>query len=108
MENSRMSLTDGSGRWIDLNTAECYNEKVYHDGSNYISKATSSQWEHQKIYVTKGGRFILYTWSNWQGSKDVIIEITKEDAAIWFSSQEFQDNEIPDVFKEEVYTLEIK
>jgi hypothetical protein len=51
---SRIALTDGSGRWFSDTTAEYFKEDTYHDGRNWISKATGSQTEHEGLYRTKG------------------------------------------------------
>lgn len=82
---ARIALTDGTGRWFSTETSEEFKEDTYHDGSNWISKATGSQWHHEKLYRTAGGRFILSKWSNYQGSTETFEEIDNEDAAIWFS-----------------------
>ena len=103
----RIALTNGTGNWFDADKAECYKEDSYHDGSNWISKATGSQWEHEAVYITKSGKFILHHWSNYQGVPDSYEIISKEDAAAWFAKQSFKDDEIPDVFKDEVSALEI-
>ena len=104
----RIALTDGSGKWFDSEKAEFYGEKSYHDGSNWISKATGSQWEHEAVYLTKGGVFVLTHWSDFQGSRDTYVEISKEEAAVWFAKQGFSDDVIPEVFLGEVYNLEIQ
>ena len=104
----RVSLTDGSGQWFDSEKAEIYKENSFHDGRNFISIATGSQFEHEAIYITKSGKFILNHWSNWQGSVETYEIISKDDAAEWFGKQGFQDNEIPDIFLREVYKLEIE
>ena len=104
----RVSLTDGSGQWFDSEKAEFCKENSFHDGRNFISIATGSQFEHEAIYITKSGKFILNHWSNWQGSVETYEIISKDDAAEWFGKQGFQDNEIPDIFLREVYKLEIE
>lgn len=103
----RIALTDGSGQWFDAEKAEMYKEDTFHDGKNWISKATGSQWEHEAIYVTKSGKFILNHWSDFQGSHESYEVISKEDAAAWFAKQSFSDDEIPQVFQKEVADLEI-
>ena len=104
----RVSLTNGNGQWFDVEKADCYKENSYHDGRNFISKATRSQWEHEAIFVTKGGKFILNHRSNWQGSAETYEVIDHDQAAEWFAKQDFQDNEIPDIFINGVMELEIK
>lgn len=103
----RVALTDGSGRWFDSDKAEFYKENTYHDGKNHISKATGTQWDHEAIYLTKGGTFVLNCWSNYDGSRETYYEISKKEAARWFAKQGFSDDNIPAVFHEEVYDLEI-
>lgn len=103
----RIALTDNSGMWFDSEKAESYKEATFFDGRNFISKATGSAWEHETIYVTKSGKFILNHWSNYQGSRESYELISKEEAARWFAKQSFQDDEIPEVFKKEVNNLEI-
>ena len=84
--SKRIALTDGSGKWFSEETAECFKEETYHNGRNFISKATGNQFEHEAIYRTKGGRFILNHWSDWQGRKETYEGIDNETAAIWFSN----------------------
>ena len=104
---SRIRITD-SGRWFDNEKAKSYNENTFHNGSNFISKATGSQWEHETIYITKNGVFILNHWSQFQGSVETYKIISKADAAEWFVKNEYSDDEIPDIFNEEVASLEIE
>ena len=103
----RIALTDGTGQWFDADKASLYEEDTFHDGRNFISKATGSQWEHEFIYVTKSGKFILNHYSNFQGSRETYELISKEAAAAWFTKQGFSDDDIPEVFRKEVAELEI-
>lgn len=77
----RQSLDNGS--WFNLETAEQWNEDTYWNGSNHISAATRSQTEHESLYRTKSGRWILNTWSQWQGTQETWIEIDSDAAAKW-------------------------
>ena len=104
----RIAITNGFGKWFDRERADKYSENRSWDGSNQISLATGSQWEHEAIYVTKGGVFVLNHWSNYQGSLETYKIVSKEEAAIWFAKQGFSDEEIPSVFHEKVALLEIK
>ena len=75
----RQILTDGSGRWFDLDTAERFDEATVWDGRNRISRATGSQWDHETLYHTKHGHW----WSQWQGTLDRLEEIDEAEAARW-------------------------
>jgi hypothetical protein len=82
---NRVALTDG--RWFDLDAASRFAEGEYFDGHNYISKATGSQWEHEALYRTAGGSWILTRWSDWQGSPAPTYEaIPDAAAAAWLAA----------------------
>lgn len=83
----RIALTDRSGRWFDSEKAELIKEELFWDGNNWISRATGSQWEHEWLYRTRGGKWILNHWSNFQGVTETYIEINNKTAAAWLASQ---------------------
>ena len=103
----RVALTDGSGQWFDSDKAEKFSEKSYWNGNNHISKATGSQWEHESVYLTKGGKWILNHWSQHQGSRETYEVVSDQEASEWFARQEFSDEEIPAALHEGVYGCEI-
>ena len=78
---NRIALNDG--RWFDEEKAEAFSEDTRWDGRNHISKNTGSQWDHERLYRTKGGRWVLNSWSDWQGSGESYNEISDEAAARW-------------------------
>lgn len=78
---ARIVLEDG--RWFDDSSATRFEETNWHDGNNYISNATGSQWDHQALYRTAGGKWVLNSWSQWQGSRETYEEIDNEAAARW-------------------------
>ena len=100
---TRQVLSDGSGRWFDLNQVEKFDEETRWNGSNHISCATGSQWEHQTLYRTKSRLWIIHAWSQWQGTLDSWTEISDDEAAIWLVENE---HEHPDV-EEQIAELEI-
>ena len=77
----RQVLEDG--RYFDTTKAEKWEETRTFDGRNHVSDATGSQWEHERLYRTAGGKWVLYHWSQWQGSHETWTEIPNEDAARW-------------------------
>jgi hypothetical protein len=86
-ETKRIHLVDeegqSTGRWFNPDSATKYEETSDHDGRNFISRATGSQWEHEQLYRTTKGRWILNHWSQWQGSGESYTEITPKTAAAW-------------------------
>jgi hypothetical protein len=74
-------LVDGG--WFCPDSATQYGERTTFDGRNRISLATGTQWEHEAVYRTRRGRWILCEWSQWQGSLATYREISETDAAEW-------------------------
>ena len=107
----RIAITENgvkTGRWFDSEKAEMFNEDRKHDGHNWISEATGSQWNHEAVYRTKGGVFIINKYCDYQGSKESHEVISNEEAAAWFIKNNYCDEDIPSVFAESVNKLEIQ
>ena len=77
----RIALNDGG--WFDKATATCYDEDSYHDGSNHISKATGSQWEHESLFRTRKGKWVLHHRSQRQGIGESYREVLEAEAVEW-------------------------
>jgi hypothetical protein len=86
----RIVLTDGSGRWFSPDKAQSWKEETRWDGNNRISKATGSQWEHETLYRTAGGIYVIEHTSQ---STDTIEEVTVEEAACWLSRNDYLDGD---------------
>jgi len=102
---SRQALTDGSGSWFDPEAADHYDEISIFNGSNHISMATGTQFDHECIYRTKSGKYILHKYSQWQGKMDTFVQVSKEEAARWFAKQGIKDH--PEELSTIVDTFEI-
>lgn len=100
---SRITLTDGSGNWFESSKAIRYKEGKRWNGNNYISMATNSQWEHECLYYTKSGRWVLNSWSNYQGTLESYSEISEGEAIDWLISQAYLEvDELPKSIRESV------
>lgn len=82
---ARIVLTDGTGRWFEGSKAQKWDEGSRWNGQNHISLATGAQWDHERLYRTAGGIYVIYRWSQWQGSTPSYEGITPADAARWLS-----------------------
>lgn len=80
-KNTRVALNGGG--WFDIATAKIYEESRRFDGQNMISCATGSQWEHEELYVTRMGRYVMHSWSQWQGSRPTYETIAEDLAHRW-------------------------
>lgn len=87
MTSNRTALTDGSNRWFNEKSAIVFQEDKWFNGRNMISKATGDQWEHEQLYYTKGGSWVLNHWSQWQGSEESYTAIDESEAIHWLIAQ---------------------
>ena len=99
---NRKVLTDGSGLWFNSNTAVRFEENTRWNGSNHISVATGSQWEHEFLYYTRSGRWVLHHLSQWQGSLDRWEQISEAQAVRWLSVNECHSDDGIDALPESV------
>jgi hypothetical protein len=77
-----MKTADMAVTLIDHNTGT-WNEDTYWDGNNHISKATGSQWHHQRLYRSRKGRYYIEHTSNYQGYVDRVEWISHRLACAW-------------------------
>lgn len=91
----RIALTDEQANptaaWFDKDRAEKYEESTRWNGSNHISEATGSQWDHEMLFRTAGGRYVLHTYSQWQGRPETYREIPEAEAIEWLIAQGHED-----------------
>ena len=83
--------------WYDADKATGFDEAKRSDGSNLISVPTGSQWNHEQLVQTAGGRFVMYRWSQWQGAVDSYEFIGADAAREWLVLNE-HDAEVERLF----------
>ena len=69
--------------WFDYDKAEVFWENTEWDGSNRISVITGSQWDHEALLRTSGGRWVIRAHSNRQGVMDSYRFISDSEAREW-------------------------
>ncbi len=84
--SDRVALTDGSGHWFDRDSAVKFDEDTWWNGSNRISRATGSQWNHETLYYTASGRWILRCWSQCEGTPATVEAVDQAEAVQWLAS----------------------
>ncbi|MDD4000219.1 MAG: hypothetical protein PHX62_04925 [Bacilli bacterium] len=94
-----------TGNFFDLDKAANYAENTYWNGNNHISKATGSQWNHEALYKTVSGKWVMNCYSQCQGIVETYEIISPIAAARWFVKNEYSD--IPEELNKEVSSLEI-
>ena len=84
MSRYQIESDDGSTILVDTRNARIsYPEATRWDGSNHISRATGSQWEHETLYLSAKGRWYIERTSQWQGSTPGARFVSEQDAAAW-------------------------
>jgi len=87
---ARFQLEDGA--IVDTDRAACsWDEAIYWDGRNHISRATGDQFLHETLYKSSKGRYYIVHRSQWQGSGDHAEEITPMAAAAWLLRNELRN-----------------
>lgn len=82
--DSIMKYRMEDGTVVDTDRASAsWREALEWDGRNQISKATGRQWDHQRLYRSRNGRYYIESWSEWQGSRDHAEWVSPEEAARW-------------------------
>ncbi len=95
--STRVKVTREPGQivgWFNPDSAKQFDESTWHDGSNFISKATGSQWEHETLFYTASGNWILNCWSQYQGQNESYEYVDSDFAAEWFVKNEYSDSEL--------------
>jgi len=75
------------------NATQEWKEDKNWDGNNWISVATGSQWQHERLYRSKKGRYYIEHTSNYQGSREYAEWVSQRAAVVWLLSN---DHEIPE------------
>jgi hypothetical protein len=86
-----------SGGIVDTeNATKGWKERQRHDGQNWISLATGSQWEHETLYRSRKGRYWKEHRSQYQGSTPYAEWVSNRDALAWLLVNEYDGSEIPE------------
>jgi hypothetical protein len=98
----RENVFDLGGRfvgWFDRAKAEKFEEATRWDGNNHISIATGSQYDHEILYRTAGGRWVLHSWSQWEGRPERYQFTNADEAREWLLLNE-EDEAVEKYFGE--------
>ena len=85
--------------WFDYDKVQKFREDTEWDGSNHISVATGSQWDHEMLLRTAQGRWVLMTYSNRQGVMDGYRFVKDAEAREWLLRNN-GDDEVQQFFGE--------
>lgn len=68
--------------WFDPDAADAYAEAEEWDGNNMVS-VVGGRYEHEQLYRTAGGRWVLNHWSQWEGRGETYHFVTDQEARDW-------------------------
>lgn len=88
--------------WYSSDKATAYGEGTRWDGNNVVSLATGDQWAHQRLIRTAGGRWVLNSWSDWQGSREKYEFISHSAAVAWLIACEYTEADIKRITGEQI------
>lgn len=83
---SRVNITEDGHLvgWFDPDKAREYREATRWDGQNMVSiNPGCAPYGHQRVLRTSGGRWVLNSWSQVQGTPDVYEHIADAEAREW-------------------------
>jgi hypothetical protein len=99
---NRVALPDG--RFFDADKAQCFEEGTRFDGSNHVSLATGSQWDHETLFRTASGNWVVVPHSQREGCDPEPTVINADEAARWLVRNE---HELPKALAEHAAALEV-
>lgn len=79
---ARYRMSDGTVIDTD-NATKHWKEDSWHDGNNRISRATGTQWDHERLHRSRRGRYYVERWSQWQGSHPSAEWVSEQEATRW-------------------------
>jgi len=83
--------------WFSNDAARYFGEDTWWDGRNNISVNTGSQWNHEGLYLTSSGRWVLNQWSQWQGSRETYRYVPEDWAREWLIRNN-HDEDVTELF----------
>jgi hypothetical protein len=98
---ARYRMDDGTIVDTEKSTRR-WGEERDHDGHNFISRATGSQWEHQTLFRSRRGRYYIVHTSDWEGSMPHAEWVSPEEATRWLLLNE---HELPEGLQKHEQTV---
>lgn len=68
--------------WYDPKACEKYEESQHWDDQNMVSDV-ADRYDHQILYRTRGGRWVLHEWSQWAGRRATDQFVSDDQAREW-------------------------
>lgn len=69
--------------WFDPAACDHFDEATRWDGQNNVSVNAGGQYDHERLYRTPGGKWVLNHWSQWQGVQETYRFLAGDEARTW-------------------------
>ncbi len=92
-EHEQYSDPDARDRiagWFDPDAATAFGAETVWNGHNRVD-INAGEHRHHVLYRTHGGRWVLHTWSQWEGSRPTYEFVDEETAREWLIKNEHDD-----------------
>ena len=80
--------------WFDPDKSQSWAEGTRWNGSNTVSLATGAQFTHEHLYRTLGGRWVIETWSQWEGVETTYRFVSTDEAYDWLIRCDYDSEEV--------------
>ena len=74
-----------SSGWFDVENSVKFAEATYWDGDHFISRETGSRWDHQELFRTSHGNWVLHSWSAYESVRNRFRCICESEAIQWLT-----------------------
>lgn len=88
-----MKFLEGGVIFDTERAAATWEEATDWNGSDLISRATGSRWNHENLHKSAKGRYYVVRSSDYQGSQDEMEILSPREAAAWLI---LSDHELPE------------
>ncbi len=80
--------------WFDPDSATVYHPATRWTGSETIDTNTGSSREHQTLYRTAGGRWVLEETADYDAAEDLYTYLDAEEARDWLIRNEYSGEDV--------------
>ena len=85
------------GRAFETKNAKLtFEDKSWHDGHNFISYATGSQWQDERLYLSTKDQWYIVHSSRMQGESDDARCVDCDEAAQWLLANKYELDAMPE------------
>jgi hypothetical protein len=89
---NKISLTDNSGHWFDKDAAKEWRAAAHLvDGGPAVSRATGKSWEHETLYLTSHGSFVMHFADDHNPTHAQYVPWEDDQAIKWLVANGYND-----------------